>query len=105
MPPRLTAAEPIACVLPFRVDATTVADVRYALEVAFDSGAGDLHLECSSLEVLDAAGLALLIGVHRRCRAVGRRLVLVDPRPNVTRLLAVTRLHRVLHLDRGQRTG
>lgn len=105
MPPRLTAAEPVTCVLPFRVDATTVADVRYALEIAFDSGAGDVHLECSGVEVLDAAGLALLIGLHRRCRTVGRRLVLVDPRPNVMRLLAVTRLHRVLHLDRAQRSG
>jgi anti-sigma B factor antagonist len=104
MTPRLTAA-PIACALPYRVDATTVADVRYELDVAWDSGSGDLHLDCSGLEVLDSAGLALLVGLHRRSSRAERRLVLVDPRPNVMRLLAVTRLHRVLHLDRAHRTG
>jgi anti-sigma B factor antagonist len=90
--------------LPHRVDAATIGAVRYELEIAVAAGSGDLILDCSGVQVLDSAGLALLVGTHRRCRQAGRRLVLSDPQPNVLRLLAVTRLHRVLHLDRATRS-
>ncbi len=70
------------------------------LTVALDSGPGDLVVDCSNVEALDSAGLGLLFGLHRRAHADGRRLVLSDPQPRVLRVLAVTRLHRVLHLER-----
>jgi anti-sigma B factor antagonist len=87
--------------LPPRVDVTTSADVRYALSVAIDASAtGDVVVDASAVETMDVAGLGVLVGAHRRARQAGRRLVLCDPQPRVMRLLAVTRLHRVLTLER-----
>jgi anti-anti-sigma factor len=57
-------------------------------------------VDVSLVEVVDSVGLGLLVTTHRNCARAGRRLVLVDPQPRLLRLLAVTRLHRVLHLDR-----
>jgi anti-sigma B factor antagonist len=88
-------------VLPERLDVSTVGDVRDLLHLAVTAGpTGDLVVDVSQVEVMDAAGLGLLVSMHRTCFRLGGRLVLVDPQPRVLRLLAVTRLHRVLHLDR-----
>ena len=93
--------QPFHVSLPSRVDATTSGDVRYALQVALDSvHQGDLTVDASSVESLDVAGLGVLVSAHRRARQRGVRLVICDPQPRVLRILAVTRLHRILHLDR-----
>lgn len=92
---------PADLVLPERLDVSTVADVRDALNLAITaSPQPDVVVDVSLVEVVDAAGLGLLVSAHRTCARLGRRLVLTDPRPRLLRLLAVTRLHRVLHLDR-----
>jgi anti-sigma B factor antagonist len=93
--------QPFHVSLPSRVDATTSGDVRYALQVALDSvHQGDLTVDASSVESLDVAGLGVLVSAHRRARQRGVRLVICDPQPRVLRILAVTRLHRILNLDR-----
>ena len=87
--------------LPARVDVTTSGDVRYALQVAIDAAlTPDVIVDCSGMDVVDVAGLGVLVSAHRRARSAGHRLVFADPPPRIMRLLAVTRLHRILHLDR-----
>jgi len=88
-------------VLPERLDVTTVAELRDALALAAESAAqADVVVDVSYVRVVDSVGLGLLVTTHRNCLRAGRRLVLVDPQPRLLRLLAVTRLHRVLHLQR-----
>jgi anti-sigma B factor antagonist len=98
---------PADVVLPARVDVTTSSDVRYALQVAIDAPVDDqIMVDASRVETIDVAGLGVLVGAHRRAKQTGRQLVLCDAQPRVVRLLAVTRLHRVLSLDRTPaRTG
>ena len=87
--------------LPSRVDATTSGDVRYALQVALDSiHEGDMLVDASAVVSLDVAGLGVLVAAHRKARQRDIRMVICDPQPRVTRILAVTRLHRVLNLGR-----
>jgi anti-sigma B factor antagonist len=88
-------------VLPERLDVTTVGELRDAMVLAVESGPGtDVVVDVSRVRVVDSVGLGLLVTTHRNCLRTGRRLVLVDPQPRLLRLLAVTRLHRVLHLQR-----
>jgi anti-sigma B factor antagonist len=92
---------PADVILPVRVDVTTSADVRYALHIAIDAAVDeDVVVDASVVETIDVAGLGVLVGAHRRARQEGRQLVLCDAKPRIVRLLAVTRLHRVLTLDR-----
>ncbi len=93
--------------LPERLDATTVALVREVLHEALEltllrsgPGGADLVVDVGQVRVVDSVGLGLLLSVHRSCVREGRRLVLAEPQPGLLRLLAVTRLHRVLHLER-----
>jgi anti-anti-sigma factor len=83
-----------------RLGAATVADVRAVLTAATDAGSGDLVVDLRGVELVDATGLGLLVGVHRRADRQGRRLVLQGVPERIERLLLATRLHRVLHVDR-----
>ncbi|MEU7001310.1 STAS domain-containing protein [Nonomuraea sp. NPDC046570] len=82
-----------------RLDVGTVAGVRPRLHEAVDAGDGDLVVDLSELEMIDATGLGVLVGTHRRALSAQRRLVLRGVPPRIMRVLAVTRLNRVLHVE------
>lgn len=83
-----------------RLDVHAAADVRLALADAVDSGYGELVLDLAELEGVDATGLGVLVGAHRRAQRAGRTLVLEDVPAGVGRMLLVTRLDRVLRTRR-----
>jgi anti-anti-sigma factor len=82
-----------------RLDVSAAAAVREVLHEALDLGMGDLVVDLSGVEVVDATGLGVLLGADRRAKLLGRRIVLRDASPRVMRILRVTRLYRVLTLD------
>ena len=83
-----------------RLGSATVADVRAAIADAIATGIEDLHLDLAGVELVDATGLGVLIGSHRRAERAGRRLVLRNVPDRLDRLLLATRLNRVLVVDR-----
>lgn len=83
-----------------RLDVSTVAEVRTALQAAVDSGQGNLYVDLRAVEILDATGLGVLMGVHRRALAADRTLVLRGVPERLARLLHATRLDRVLQIER-----
>ncbi|MDQ1715267.1 MAG: anti-sigma factor antagonist [Frankiaceae bacterium] len=82
-----------------RLDVSTAPDIRILLHRAVDAGMGDLVVDLARLDVLDASGLGVLIGAHRRAVRAGRQMFLRNVPPQVMRLLWVTRLQRVLHVE------
>ena len=84
-----------------RLDVRGAAAAREALHEALARGDGPLRVDLSGVELLDATGLGVLVGTHRRARLQGRDMVLCDARPRVARLLALTRLDRVIPVERG----
>jgi len=87
------------------LDVRSVAEVRAALHRTLDSCAGDVTIDLSGLDALDATGLGVIVAAHRRALAQGRRLVLRGVRPSLARLFAVTRLSRVLIVSRAVEDG
>jgi anti-anti-sigma factor len=84
-----------------RLDVHSVPEVRVALHAAIDAGDGDLVVDVSGIELVDATGLGVLVGADHRARQAGRRVVLRDAGPRLRRILRATRLHRVLVLEVG----
>jgi anti-anti-sigma factor len=70
------------------------------LLAALASLEGDVELDCSGVDFIDAAGLGAFVRAHEDCAARGAQLVVVDPSPVVVRLLQVVELDTVLHLRR-----
>lgn len=87
-------------ILAGRLDVHSVAEVRAALHEALDRGKGRLVVDLAAVELVDATGLGMLVGTHRRADRVGRTLQLRNPSERVSRLLAATRLDRVLVVAR-----
>jgi anti-anti-sigma factor len=82
-----------------RLAAATVADLRAVLLTAADSGTGDLVLDLGGVEIIDASGLGVLVGAHRLAERRERRLVLRNVPDRIERLLAATRLNRILAVE------
>ncbi|PZG39043.1 anti-sigma factor antagonist [Spongiactinospora gelatinilytica] len=57
-----------------------------------------LVLDLSEVSFYDASGLAVLVGIQRRARAMGITLALAAPRPYVSKLLRITGLGRSLRV-------
>jgi anti-anti-sigma factor len=83
-----------------RLSSVSVGEVRTALSEAIEAGVDDLVVDMSGVELMDATGLGVLVGSHRRAERAGRRLVLENVPERIERLLLATRLHRVLCVDR-----
>ena len=90
-----------------RLDVTTATDLRAELldvlerriakpSVDRPDPGMDFVVDLSGVDIVDMVGVGLLVGVHRQAGRRGLCLVLTGVPPQVTRLLAATRLRRVL---------
>lgn len=86
------------------LDTGSAPELRRTLHAAIDRADADLVIDLRHVRAVDATGLGLLLGAHRRATRAGRRLVLRAVPPTLGRLLARTRLHRILHVE-GVATG
>ena len=82
------------------LDVRNVGQVRTVLHRAIAQADGDIVVDLAGLEIIDAAGLGMLTAAHLRAERSGRRLVLRNCSDDVRRVLAVTRLNRLFHIDR-----
>jgi anti-sigma B factor antagonist len=82
------------------LDVRNVGNVRTVLHQAIDHADGDVAVDLSGLDIIDAAGLGMLTAAHVRAERAGHRLVLRNCSDEVRRVLAVTHLNRLFHIDR-----
>src|SRR3978361_1052288 len=89
-----------------RVDVTTVADLRSALQLAVDSSAplaavpgAAVRVDVGALELVDAAGLGALGAAPRRAGRAGLGFALMNVPDPLSRLLFISRLYRVLSVE------
>jgi anti-sigma B factor antagonist len=85
-----------------RLDGTSVSEARQRLHTAIAASDGDIVLDITDVEWVDVTALGVLVDGHRRLRSQGRRLVLRGCSPRVRRALAVTRLSRIMAIERGE---
>jgi len=58
-----------------------------------------VHFDLSGVNFCDAAGLSTFLAADRLLRATGGRLTLIQPSPQIRRLLTITKLDEILALD------
>lgn len=66
------------------------------LNAAIRSDAHAVLIDLSATEFIDSSGLVLLLSAYRRLDRAGRKLAIVCPNRSAHRILALTRLDRVL---------
>jgi anti-sigma B factor antagonist len=85
-----------------RLDGTSVGEARERLHAAMAAADFDVVLDVTGVECIDITGLGMIMDAHWRLRRQDRRLVLRGCPPQMRRALAVTRLRRVLVIDRDE---
>ena len=92
-----------------RVDVTAVADFRSVMQEAVDCAAplgvvpgAVVRVDVGGLELVDAAGLGVLVEMHRRAGRAGLRFALRNVSEPLSRLLFISRLYRVLSVEQPQ---
>jgi anti-anti-sigma factor len=58
-----------------------------------------VHFDLSGVNFCDAAGLSAFLAADRLLRATGGRLTLIQPSPQILRLLTITKLDEILTID------
>jgi anti-anti-sigma factor len=82
-----------------RFDVRSVGELRSCLYSAIDCGTGTLRVDVAGLELVDHAGLGVLLGGTRRARRIGRSMLLVNIPAALSSLLEAHRLSRILRLE------
>jgi anti-anti-sigma factor len=60
-----------------------------------------LYLMMRDIRYLDSAGLGMFVRLNTRCRATRTRLHLLDPSPDVARLLSLSKMDLIIPIERG----
>jgi anti-sigma B factor antagonist len=82
-------------VLDGELDMATAPDLTHCFHLLVDEGQVRVVADLSRLEFVDSTGLGALVGGLKRLREHGGDLALKDPKPMVTKLLALTGLDKV----------
>jgi anti-sigma B factor antagonist len=78
------------------VDISNAQQMKAELEASYKQHEADLLLDISDLNYIDSTGLGVIIGIYGQIRGEGHRIVLINPRENVKKLLRITSLDKVL---------
>ena len=76
------------------LDIATAITLEDRITALLDDAAAPVIIDLSGVPFCDASGLRMLVDLRRRAEARGRALSLAGLRPNVSKLLRITSLHR-----------
>jgi anti-anti-sigma factor len=87
------------------LDVSNTAWLFDCLHDSIDAGFTQITVDVEQLSYLDSAGLAVLLGAHKRMEGAGSTLTLFAPMPSVARLLEVTGLASQLNIQSAEGWG
>lgn len=80
------------------IDMFTATELREALHAQLAKNVTKLAIDVNGVEFCDSTGLGVIIGVLRRLRESGGRLVVVCARPQMLKIFQLTGLDTVLDI-------
>jgi len=92
--------EGAAVVLTGRFDARSTGEVRDVLYEQIQATDGDVVVDLAGVDSIDATALKLLAAATRVMEREGRRLVLRNGSPGLRRIIAFSRLRRMVTFER-----
>ncbi len=84
-----------------RFDVRSTGVVREVLYQHIDASREDIIVDLSGVESIDATALKVLAAATRVMEREGRHLILRGANPGLRRIIALTRLRRLVQIERG----
>ena len=91
-------ASHVTITLAGELDGYTAPRLRAAIEGA-GSDVAAITLDVAGVSFIDSTGISILVWAHKRVAEQGGELVLRGPRPDVYRVLEITRLNHVFRIE------
>lgn len=80
------------------IDITSIGPLRSSVDSLIESQDRKVAIDMSGIQFMDSTGLNLLIRTRQRLESAGGQLALIAPTPQVTRLLELAGVAKILDL-------
>lgn len=80
------------------IDIYSIEEFKAAIEEKIDTQVQEIRLDCSELSYMDSTGMGVLIELRNKTKKMGQKIVMVNPRPNIKKLLALTGVDKIIEI-------
>lgn len=80
------------------IDIYSIEKFRESIEKEIQTQATQIILDCSELSYMDSTGMGVLIELRNRTKEMGQKIIMMNPRPNIKKLLALTGVDKIIEI-------
>jgi anti-sigma B factor antagonist len=80
------------------IDIYSIEKFREAIEEKMKTQEPEIILDCSELSYMDSTGMGVLIELRNKTKEVGQKIVMMNPRPNIKKLMALTGIDKIIEI-------
>ena len=80
------------------IDIYSIEKFRDTIEEKIKTQASEIILDCSELSYMDSTGMGVLIEIRNKTKELGQKIIMMNPRPNIRKLLALTGVDKIIEI-------
>ncbi|AWW26470.1 STAS domain-containing protein [Acetobacterium sp. KB-1] len=80
------------------IDIYSIEKFRESIEREIKTKATEIILDCSELSYMDSTGMGVLIELRNKSKEMGQRIIMMNPRPNIKKLLSLTGVDKIIEI-------
>ena len=80
------------------IDIYSIEKFRDTIEEKIKTQASEIILDCSELSYMDSTGKGVLIELRNKTKELGQKIIMMNPRPNIRKLLALTGVDKIIEI-------
>jgi anti-sigma B factor antagonist len=77
------------------IDISTANSLKEILIKLLEEKEIDIKLDCKELDYIDSTGLGVLIGILKRLKSIDKDIIIINPKPNISKLFKITGLDKI----------
>jgi len=80
------------------IDIYSIEKFRETIENQIKTQVPEIILDCSELSYMDSTGMGVLIELRNKTKEMGQKIVMLNPRPNIKKLLTLTGVDKIIEV-------
>ncbi|URN85324.1 STAS domain-containing protein [Acetobacterium wieringae] len=80
------------------IDIYSIEKFREIIEEKIRTQAPEIILDCSELSYMDSTGMGVLIELRNKTKEMGQKIIMINPRPNIKKLLSLTGVDKIIEI-------
>ncbi len=80
------------------IDIYSIEKFRETIEEKIKTQVPEIVLDCSELSYMDSTGMGVLIEMRNKTKEMGQKIIMMNPRPNIKKLLALTGVDKIIEI-------